>query len=105
MSTARKMSDIGTRPDLLTAAMIMPGSDWLHGRKWMLLPVQDAVKAGVIKSSIDIKISNDAKKVFRECIVYDALDNVVVARANTVKAAITTDPEKIVLREQFSNYI
>ena len=34
------VSDIGTRPDLLTAAMIMPGSDWLHGRKWMVMPVQ-----------------------------------------------------------------
>ena len=44
------VADIGTRPDLLIAEQLLPGSDWIRGKAWMKLPVEEAIKIGVIRS-------------------------------------------------------
>ena len=98
------IADLGTRPDQVTEQM-KPGSDWLHGKDWMRLPVEKAVESGVIKNTKDIILDNDSKKVFREGIIYDTLADATanVTESDAVVNAI--DYKKIVERENFSNYI
>ena len=121
------VADIGTRPDLLSTDMIMPDSDWIKGKTWMNLPVKEAVNLGVIKSVKDIKLSNDAKKIFKEGIIFDAMEDNLEARSNSAAADVTraaiaadlhanvhkldhvqvnnVDATKTVQREEFANYI
>ena len=54
ISGKENVADIGTRPELLTPDQLMPGSEWLCGKKWMTEPVADAVSSGVIKGVKDI---------------------------------------------------
>ena len=116
------IADVGTRPDLLTTDMIMPDSEWIKGKSWMNLPITEAVNLGVIKSVKDIKLSNDAKKVFKEGIVFDSMEDILdtntknsvnhgfhpPAMAQPVKddyLAIAVDASKVVEREVYANYI
>ena len=66
--------DTGTRPELITADSVKPGSLWLKGADWIKLSIEKAKEAGVIKSAGDIKLSNDEKKVFRKELVYDTFE-------------------------------
>ena len=96
-------TDIGTRPDLVTAESVRPGSIWLSGKDWMKKPYEEAVANGIIKSVKDIKLSNDAKKILKEGIIFDTFDkdesNVAVAKINTI------DIKKVAEMEAFSRYI
>ena len=64
---------------------------------------EEAVKQGIIKSVLDIKLSNEAKKVMKEGIVFDQFeaddDKVAVAKINLI------DVKKVAEREAFSDYI
>ena len=114
------IADTGTRPDLLATEMIMPDSDWIRGRSWMNLSVQDAIKSGIIMNVNDIKLSNDAKKVFKEGIIYDALEESIDDKNFVTKEALINDLEdglhkfahvnsvdhsKTVQREIYSDYV
>ena len=68
--------DVGTRPELITAESVRPGSIWLSGYDWMKDSLEQAHKDGIIKSVEDIKLTNDKKKTFKEGIAYDAFDDV-----------------------------
>ena len=56
-------TDVGTRPELVTADSVKPGSVWLTGTRWMKLSINKAKVIGVIRSAKDIKLSNDEKKL------------------------------------------
>ena len=62
--------------------MLKPGSDWIDGKEWMKEPVEKAIDMGVIKSTSDIKLNNDAKKVFKEGIIYETIENFVSVNTN-----------------------
>ena len=61
--------------------------------------VQDAIDMGTIKSTAEIRLNNDAKKLFKEGIIYENIEN------NVNIITKTTDNKKVIEREQFSNYI
>ena len=69
-------ADVGTRPELITAASVRPGSVWLKGNPWMTKSIEEAKESGVIKTVEEIKLTNDKKKVFKEGIVYDTFEEV-----------------------------
>ena len=96
-------TDVGTRPDLVSPESVLPGSDWLSGKDWMRKSYEEAVTEGSIKSVKDIKLTNEAKKVMKEGVIFDIFDdeanNVAVALTNTI------DIRKVAEREAFSNYI
>ena len=62
-------------------------------------PVSCAVSSGVIKGVNDIKLDNDAKRLLKEGIMMDSSLNLAV---NEGKNGV---PQKVVERENFSNYI
>ena len=64
------ISDIGTRPDLLTVEQLSAGSEWLNGKQWMKESVETAIEKGVIKNTDDIILDNEKKKVFKEAKVF-----------------------------------
>ena len=96
-------ADIGTRPDSVTLESILPGSEWLEGREWMRNSHEEAVSKGIIKSVLDIKLSNEAKKIMKEGIIFDQFEaddsKVAVAKINLI------DVKKVAEREAFSEYI
>ena len=63
---------------------------------------EEAIAEGVIKPVKDIKLSSDAKKTMKECVIFYTFDadesNVAVAQINTI------DVQKVAQREAFSNY-
>ena len=76
----------------------------------MKLPLEEAIKIGVIRSSSDIKLDNDAKKIFKEGILMeDANKNNQVKTTNLVNygcyASSAVNSKKVVERENFSNYL
>ena len=100
----------------------MPDSEWIKGKSWMNLPITEAVNLGVIKSVKDIKLSNDAKKVFKEGIVFDVMEDILdISTKNSVNhglqppaiaqpvkteyLAIPVDASKVVEREVYAKYI
>ena len=66
--------DVGTRPDLINADSVKPGSVWLSGHPWMKESIEKARQNGIIKSIEDIKLSNDKKKVSKEGLTYETFD-------------------------------
>ena len=96
-------SDIGTRPDSVSASSVMPGSIWLSGKKWMEKPYEDIVNEGIIKSVHKIKLTNDERKILKEGIIYDQFEtddyNVGLMKINVV------DVKKIAEREAYSRCI
>ena len=48
--------------------------EWLNGKGWMTLPVQEAQENGTLKSTKDIIINNEMKKVLREGTFFDDFD-------------------------------
>ena len=96
-------ADIGTRPDSVTTESLLPGSPWLSGKEWMRQPHDDAIKAGIVKSVKDIKLSNEAKKTMKEGIIFDQFEsdesNVALMRINSI------DINKVAELEAFSQYI
>ena len=67
-------SDCGTRPSLITANSVQPGSTWLKGKSWMSSSIEKAKEGGIIKHVEDIKLSNENKKKFKDGIVFDTFD-------------------------------
>ena len=94
------ISDLGTRPDLLTVEQLSPGSEWLAGKPWMRCSVENAIESGVLKKTKDIILDNEKKKIFKEAIIYDSFDDQI--KATTV---LTVDIKKVVERESYSRYI
>ena len=80
VQTGENIADTGTRPDLLTADMLKPGSDWIQGKDWMKKTVGEAIDTGIIKSTKDIILNNNAKKLFKEGIIYEDIESSVNVR-------------------------
>ena len=97
-------TDVGTRPELITAECVRPGSVWMKGKPWMQMSIEEAKEVGVIKTVEDIKLTNDKKKVFKEGIVYDTFEEADPTIFAVAKGA-TLDAQKIYERQVFSNYI
>ena len=97
-------TDVGTRPNEITAESVKPGSVWLKGKPWMNKSVEQAKKEGIIKHVDDIKLSNDKKKIFGEGVAYDTFDT-----TGTGVFAVTRidriDKEKMDQRILKANYI
>ena len=68
------LADFGTRPDLVTADLLRPGGEWLNGKSWMTLPIEKAQEDGVLKSTKDIIIDNETKKVLRQGANFDEFE-------------------------------
>ena len=73
--SSENCADCGTRPDLVSASSVMPGSTYLSGKKWMENSYDEIVASGIIKSVHDIKLSNDGKKALKEGIIYEQFDD------------------------------
>ena len=110
------ISDLGTRPDLLTVEQLSPGSEWLSGKPWMKEPVENAIEKGILKKTSDIILDNEKKKVFKEGVVYDSLEDNVFGKINKVETIFdekyktellvnTLNLKKVAERENFSMYI
>ena len=56
------VSDIGTRPDLVTSDIFCPGSEWMNGRPWMKQTYEHIIQSGILKSVSKIKLENDEKR-------------------------------------------
>ena len=69
------LADFGTRPDLVTADLLRPGGKWLNGKPWMTLPIEQAKEDGILKSTKDIIIDNETKKVLRQGANFDEYDD------------------------------
>ena len=96
--------DVGTRPDLITAESVKPGSVWLSGCEWMKGSLDKAKKEGVIKTVDDIKLSNEKKKSFKEGIAYDSFDEVDQG-IFAVRMVGKIDVQKMSERIMFSDYL
>ena len=88
--------DVGTRPELITAESVRPGSVWIVGFGWMKGSLKKAAEDGIVKSTDDIKLNNDKKKKFKEGIAYDTFDDVdhgifAVAQVEKVDAKKTQE--------------
>lgn len=94
-------SDLGTRPDHVTAEKLSAGSEWLCGKPWMKGTIEEAVEKGILRSTSDIVLSNEKKKQFKEAVIYDSLD------LNTVSqySAATINVKKMVEIQTQSSYI
>ena len=82
--------------------MLMPGSDWLSGVPWMNMPIEKAIQSGVIKNTNEIKLTNNAKKVFREGIIHDPLVGINVPKT-TSAIAVQFDANFAVTPDDDSN--
>ena len=60
--TDKNIADTRTRPDLITAELLKPGSYWIDGKDQMRKTVQDAINMGTITSTAETKLHNDKKK-------------------------------------------
>ena len=98
VSGKENIADTGTRPDLLKPEHILPGSEWFTGKSWMMQSVEHAMESGAIKSLTDIKLDDEAKKLFKEGVMLDS-------SLNTISDIKVTMPSKVLERENFSCYI
>ena len=110
------ISDLGTRPDLLTVEQLSSGSEWLSGKPWMKEPIETVIEKGILKKTSDIILDNEKKKVFKEAVIYDSPDDKVFDNINKAHAifdnenkvdtiVITVNAKKVAEREVFSKYI
>ena len=97
-------TDVGTRPELITADSVRPGSVWLAGKDWMKCSMEKAKERGVIKTVEDIKLSNDKKKTFKEGIAFDTFEENDQGVFAIVKVDVTNH-KKMFERQVFSSYI
>ena len=118
----QNLADLGTRPDLLTADQL--SSEWILGKPWMQESLEKVIEDGILTNTKDIKLDNDAKKTFREAIIYDTLEDSVENKDSTTQAGntistleyevaamniqyqvLSIDAAKTIEREKFSSYI
>ena len=52
-------TDVGTRPEEISAESVKPGSVWLKGKPWMNMSMEKAKESGIIKHVDEIKLTND----------------------------------------------
>ena len=97
-------TDVGTRPELITAESVRPGSVWMQGKPWMNLEMEEAKKLGIIKTVEEIKLTNEEKKVFKKGIVYDTFEEADPTVFSVTKIA-SFDKQKTKARQDFSKYI
>ena len=93
-------TDVGTRPELITADSVRPGSVWLAGKDWMKCSMEKAKERGVIKTVEDIKLSNDKKKTFKEGIALIRLKKMTKECLPLLK--LTSQTTRRCLRGKFS---
>ena len=92
------LADFGTRPDLVTADLLRPESEWIKGKKWMTMSIEDAQKTGILKNTRDIILDNDLKKELRKGAIFDDFE-----QADHIVNHI--DVKKVAEIEVSSNYL
>ena len=97
-------TDVGTRPEEITAESVRPGSVWLKGKPWMKMSLDEAKETGAIKHVDDIKLSHEKKKVFKEGIIFDTFEENDLS-VFAVAGVLKVDLEKVKQRMLEVNYI
>ena len=92
------LADFGTRPDLVTADLLRPESEWIKGKKWMTMSIEDAQKTGILKNTKDIILDNELKKELRKGANFDDFE-----QADHVVSHI--DVKRVAEVENGSNYL
>ena len=98
-------TDVGTRPEEITAESVKPGSVWLKGKPWMNMSMKKAKEIGVIKHVDEIKLTNDKKKTFKEGIIFDTFDDTGDAAVFGVAKIGKIDKMKVAVREVKAEYL
>ena len=75
----------------------------MTGHCWMNKSLEDAKNDGSVKTTEEIRLSNDEKKVVRKGVSFDEFDETEESFAMVVAARI--NPEKVKLREEVASYI
>ena len=98
-------TDVGTRPEDISAESVKPGSVWLKGKPWMNMSINKAKESGIIKHVDDIKLTNDKKKVFKEGIIFDTFDDTGDVAVFGVAKFGKIDKPRIAEREVKAEYL
>ena len=59
-------SDVGTRTDKVSSDDVKPNSDWLMGKPWMRLLLEEATNQKFIRPIKDLKLTHEGKKVVKK---------------------------------------
>ena len=68
-------SDVGKRTDKVTSKTVKPNSDWLAGKPWMRLSLEEATDQKFIKPIKNLKLTHEEKKVVKKGIIFDGCDD------------------------------
>ena len=104
ISGAELPADCGTRPDLLRAKDIGPNSEWILGKPWMRLSLEEAIKTGIVTRLKDINLQGEKKEDFKKGVSVDPGFEVINKGHNIVTMS-QADQNKVSQRLAFSNYI
>ena len=95
--------DIGTRTDKVSSNDVKPNSDWLMGKPWMRLSLEEAANQKFIRPIEDLKLTHEEKKVVKKGIIFDGCDDNDDRFA--VIMAVKVDIQKTAEREAEANYV
>ena len=97
-------ADCGTRPDLLKARDIGPNSDWILGKPWMKLNLEEAIKTGIVTRLENINLQGDKKEDFKKGVSVDPGFE-ILNKGHYIVTMSQADKNKVSQRLAFSNYI
>ena len=83
VSSKDNPADIGTRPDAITEADVVPGSRYLKGDFWMTLDTCEAVSKGFITPAAGLKLSPEKTKDYSEGLVLEPDIPEVIVKGHT----------------------
>ena len=72
--TDKNPADCGTRPEKVKISDVGPGSRWEVGDAWMKMDISEAVATGVLKPALDLNVSQDIEKEFKEGLIFGNKD-------------------------------
>ena len=68
-------SDVRTRTDKVLSDDIKPNSDWLMGKPWMKLSLEEATTHKFIRPIVDLKLTHEGKGVVKKRVIFNGCDN------------------------------
>ena len=105
--TDKNPADCGTRPEKVKISDVGPGSRWEVGDAWMKMDISEAVATGVLKPALDLNVSQDIEKEFKEGLIFGNKDDMFTRGHPLQTAQVVTEArvQKIKDRSDFSNYL
>ena len=97
-------ADVGTRPDLLTTDALGPNSEWILGKDWMRLGLQEAIGTGIVKKIEDINLQGENKENFKKGVSIDPGFE-ILNKGHYIVNMTEADQGKVAQRIAFSKYI